>query len=360
MSHEMMKNDTMMSGSNIVPWHRHPGSTTIKGRANAHEVLKLAGIDWKVKKVPLMLADNSQIILPDNVATVREDDNTILGVVGSKYTVLQNEDALKVFEAVAEKGDAIFETAGSLFGGKKVYISALIDGLIRVGKGDDVSKKYLLWANAHDGTAAGSLRLTTVRVVCNNTYTAALRENGRHVSIRHTGNAEKMMEEATALLGIANKRFLDMEAAYNEMLKIQVSKEELREYLTKCFKKVAPVSTDKQEKTQEEDAKEKVARAIPKIEDLFETGNHFPEDAGSLYRAFQSLTEWTNHHRTSKEQARSLNTKQDNELNSILFGQSADLNQIAFKEAVKMIGGSEARKMADAEANMVVVGRKRK
>lgn len=349
MSHEMMKNDTMMSGSNIVPWHRHPGSTTIKGRANAHEVLKLAGIDWNVKKVPLMLADGSDIILDDHVSTVREDDNTILGVVGSNYKVIQNHEALKVFEAVADKSDAIFETAGSLFGGKKVYISALIDGLIRVGKGDDVSKKYLLWANAHDGTSAGSLRLTTVRVVCNNTYTAALRENGRHVSIRHTNNADKLMEEATVLLGLANKRFLDMEAAYNEMLKVEVNKEDLRDYLTRCFKKVAPATTDKQDKTQEEDAKEKVARAIPKIEELFETGSHFPEDASSIYRAFQSLTEWSNHHRTYKEQGRSLNTKQDNELNSILFGQTATLNDVAFKEAVKMIGGTEARKLAAAD-----------
>lgn len=340
MSHEMRENDTCLSGSNIVPWHRHPGSTTIKGRATASEVLKLAGLDWEVKKVPLMLADGSGRVLDDAMATQRADDGTILGVVGEKYEVIQNRDSLQVFQAVSEVGDAIFETAGSLFGGSKIYVSALIDGLIEVGK-DDITKKYLLFMSSHDGSSAATVRLSSVRVICANTMQMALRENGRHVAIRHTNNANDNLRLATEMLGLANQRFKDMEESYNEMLKVQVSESEMKSYLERCFKKAMPKPTDKQDKAQGEDIvgvnKEKVVRAIPQILELYETGHHLPQDAGTLYRLFQSVTEFSNHKRQSRSFEKSMNTKEDNALNSILFGQSANLNEIAYKEAVKLL-----------------------
>jgi phage/plasmid-like protein (TIGR03299 family) len=333
----------MVSGMGIRPWHGL--GTIVDGLLTARDTLEQAKLDWKVIKQPITL-QGSELIIPDNFATVRTDDNSVLGIVGNGYEILQNIDAFNFFDGIAERGDAIYETAGSLFGGRKIFITAKIPGLIQVGTGDDVSEKYVLLTNSHDGTGAVSAKLITTRVVCNNTLTIALRESGRTVSIRHSQLMHDKLKLASEMLGIANKRFIDMESQFNDMLRVSMTEAQIRDYLYRVFDTTPMVKGDKQDDTQEADIKdEKDKRAVIQILELHESGKGSDMARGTLWGAFNAITEWTNHYRTYK-QRESGNSRQDNKLQSIFFGQSAALADRALSIGKELVIAGSADNVA--------------
>lgn len=330
MAHGLQGNDYMFSGNNIRAWHGL--GATVEGLLTAAEALEAAKLNWIVEKKPIMVCGGRKI--PDMFATVRNDDQSVLGIVGDAYNVLQNADAFSFFDTIAERGDAIYETAGSLFGGRKMFITAKIPGLISVGNGEDLSEKYVLLTNSHDGTAAVQAKIIVTRVVCNNTLTAALREGGKSVSIRHSALMHDRLSVASNLLGVANKNFQQMEESFNAFQRHQMTDADIKNYLLRCFN-VAPTKGDQQFKDQESDVK-KEQRAIGQILELHEVGKGSDMARGTLWGAFNAVTEWTNHYRTYKEHEGG-NSKADNKLNSIWFGQSALLMDRALQEAHKLV-----------------------
>src|SRR4051794_31311156 len=98
-----------------TPWHRL--GSVVQEAPTAEEAIRLAGLDWSVGLEPVSLADGREA--PAR-ATVRSSDRSILGVVGPRWHPLQNADAFKWFDPFIASGEATFETAGSLDGGRRV------------------------------------------------------------------------------------------------------------------------------------------------------------------------------------------------------------------------------------------------
>jgi len=310
----------------------------------AQEALIQAKLGWTARKHPITLQGSEQII-PDSFAVTRDDDNTILGIVGNSYQILQNADAFNFFDSVAERGDAVYETAGSLFGGRKIFITAKIPGLIRVGTGEDISEKYILLTNNHDGTGAVTAKIIVTRVVCNNTLTAAMRESGRSISIRHSSQMHDKLAVASEVLGIANSRFQQMEESFNQMAAIQLKEQDVKNFLMRCFE----VEMDSKPDT---DDKYKNQRAVIQCLELHESGKGSEMTRGTLWGAFNAITEWTSNYRTYKDRGNS--SKEDNKVNSIFFGQSSTLTDRAMTEASRIV------RAGSADVALVTASTKRK
>lgn len=342
MAHQLQSNDYMASGNNIRPWHGL--GAIVEGLMTAQEALIQARLGWTARKHPITLQGSEQII-PDSFAVTRDDDNSVLGIVGNSYQILQNADAFNFFDSIAERGDAVYETAGSLFGGRKIFITAKIPGLIRVGSGEDISEKYILLTNNHDGTGAVTAKIIVTRVVCNNTLTAAMRESGRSVSIRHSSQMHDKLAVASEVLGIANSRFQQMEESFNQMAAIQMKEQDVKNFLMRCFE----VEMDSKPDT---DDKYKNQRAVIQCLELHESGKGSEMTRGTLWGAFNAITEWTSNYRTYKDRGNS--SKEDNKVNSIFFGQSSTLTDRAMAEAGKII------KAGAADVALVTASTKRK
>lgn len=234
------------------PWH---GLGTIVAKApTSKEALELAGLDWTIDGLPVFDSKGRQI--PGYVANTRSTDDKVMGIVSGRYKVVQNVDAFAFTDALV--GDGItYETAGSLNGGKRIWLLGKMPERYILG---DKFEPYICFTNTHDGSGSVRACMTPVRVVCNNTLNMALSGAKRAWSTPHRGNIEARMQEARQTLQLADEYLtrLDEEAdrLANEILTI--------EQVHDALDKMLPVDdkmTDRQKKTAQ-DAKDGIIQCV--------------------------------------------------------------------------------------------------
>lgn len=219
-------------------WHEL--GTIVDQYPNSKEALQFAGLDYTVEKRPLFTYDNEnqtaneetdikipEVVVPDYFATIRTDNESVLGVVDKDYEVVQNIDAFSFFDSIVEGEGIMYETAGALGKGERIFITAKLPGYIRVGN-DDCLEKYLFLTTSHDGFGSIMAAFTPIRVVCNNTLNAALRNHTGAIKIRHTANAKERLEQAHKLMGISNRLSDEMEAIFNHWTKVTVTDKQVK------------------------------------------------------------------------------------------------------------------------------------
>jgi len=201
------------------------------------QALERGGLDYTVLKLPNihLLPNMEELISEDSFFTVRTDVNKVLGArLGKDYTVLQNIEALNVVDEILQSGRATIETAGAIDEGKKVFICLKVDKQIIVGSNDAVNQ-YILIATSHDGSMSITAAPTNVRVVCNNTLTAALQGAKGAIKIRHTQNANARLQEAAKVLNLISLNTDVNTENYNKMRAHEISKQEMLDYFGNIF-----------------------------------------------------------------------------------------------------------------------------
>jgi len=206
MAHEMYSNDGLAL-ANTSAWHGL--GTVVKGVMNPFAALKIAGMEWDVLESDSIVGQFGGVCMDNTdgykVATdvskllIRSDDKTVLGVVGKDYSPFQNSQLAELAYALRSSadGNAEVETAGSIRGGKRVYMTLRGESVQFGGKGDE-TVPYLFLANGHDGSLALKIIPTGVRVVCSNTFHLALGARRNFMSFRHTLNLNTRVEELAA------------------------------------------------------------------------------------------------------------------------------------------------------------------
>ena len=102
-----------------TPWHGL--GRIIMDAPASREALELAGLDWQVESRNIYSGTGAMI--PGYRANVRSTDDAVLGVVSDRYRIVQNEEAFQFTDDLLGEG-VTYETAGSLQGGKKVWMLA--------------------------------------------------------------------------------------------------------------------------------------------------------------------------------------------------------------------------------------------
>jgi phage/plasmid-like protein (TIGR03299 family) len=209
------------------------------------EAIKHAGLDYEVIKSPLytkasniidptdnLELRNNEVNVPNYFATIRTDNNAVLGVVGKDYHIVQNREAFSFFDAIVGGTDGIlYETAGALGNGERIFITAKLPDYIRVGNGDDVTEKYIFLTTSHDGSGSITAAFTPVRIVCQNTLNASLRNMSNVVRIRHTSGAKQRLENAHKVMGLANEFSNQLEDIFNNWAKVKVNDNEVKKMI---------------------------------------------------------------------------------------------------------------------------------
>ena len=182
---------------------RHGLGVRVLSAPDSREALHLAGLDWKVIQEPIYTENDEEIA--GYKANVRDKDRRVLGVVSDRYKIVQNDEAFAFTDALLGEG-VRYETAGSLQGGKKVWMLAHLPHEYIIS-GERISP-YLVFFNSHDGSGAIKAAITPIRVVCQNTLNLALSTARRSWSMIHTGDIQGKITEAKNSLLMA-ERYMD-------------------------------------------------------------------------------------------------------------------------------------------------------
>jgi len=301
------------------------------------EAIQFAGLDYIVEKRPLFTyntenhtADSEmditipEISVPNYFATVRADTEQVLGVVGNDYEVVQNRDAFTFFDAIVGGGEGVlYETAGALGNGERIFITAKLPGYIRVGK-DDLIEKYLFLTTSHDGYGSITAAFTPIRIVCNNTLHAALGNMTNCVKIRHTQSVKERLLQAHQVMGITNTMTEQLNGIFNQWAQVRITDKELLKLVQQAM---APSKEVLQKVLDDENMDEYSSRFLNTVERVCEYGfsnetQQLETTKGTLFGAYNAITGYFQNVMDYKND--------EAKLKSILFGNGFNKTQAAF------------------------------
>lgn len=300
-----------------LPWHGLGTSLEETDLYDWHSASIKAGLDWDVELVPLVTADTQAKV--EHRAVRRKTDNRVLGVVGPRYAVLQNQDAFQWFEPFLEAKEAALHTAGSLRNGSRIWVLAKLtrDPLV-IAQGDEV-EKYLLLSHSHDGSLAVRVGFTPVRVVCANTLAMAHgADASKLLRVKHTRDVHENLANIREIINVANSEFQATAEQYRLLARKSINQADLQRYVQKVLK----VEDDR-------DAGTRMKNIIQEIVGLAEAGrgNDIPSVRGTYWTAYNGVSEWLSYSR---------GRTQENRLNSLWFSDGANLNRQALEVALEM------------------------
>ena len=209
------------------PWHGL--GTKVDKAPTSADALHLAGLDWTVEQKNIQLCGGSKI--QNYKANVRSSDGQVLGIVSDRYRIVQNKDAFEFTDSIIG-GDVRYETAGSLNGGRKIWLLAKLPETEIAG---DKTEPYMVFSNTHDGSGAIRVAMTPIRVVCNNTLNLALDSAKRAWSVRHTGDLNSKMHEARVCLKMANAYMGALAERADRLANTTVTRDQLNMILDELF-----------------------------------------------------------------------------------------------------------------------------
>ena len=193
--------------------------TDVSDARTIDDVLDLADLNWDVDLRDLYFnrGDGGGLAeVPDQYAVVR-DHTTPLGVVGQRYTPIQNRDAFAPLAYLEAEGFISgYEQAGMLGDGQRVFVIARLGQEMRLV---DKHHARILFSTTHDGSGAFSVRAMIQRLWCANQI-PRLREQGSSlgISIRHTQSAEQRISQVKHRVMAEMQWIEEYEAGYQRLL----------------------------------------------------------------------------------------------------------------------------------------------
>lgn len=274
----------------------HSLGNVVQEYPTSEKAIILSGQDFEVIKCPIQTAPTDPNIMgqhiPHHFATIRTDTNQVLGVVGKRYEIIQNRDAFTFFDSiVGDSSGIMYETAGALGNGERIFITAKLPGFIKVDR-KDLIEQYLFLTTSHDGSGAIQAAFTPIRIVCNNTLTAALKNCTNMVTIRHTSSAREQLAQAHKIMGISYQLAAQLEPIFQTMAKTYITDQQTKRLISLAmapsdlaFQAIAANRTDFEFSTQFEN----IVSEVYQYAQIAET-QQMDSTRGTLFGAYNAIT----------------------------------------------------------------------
>lgn len=298
-------------GGRTTPWGGR--GNAVEGLMTAQQALQSGGLDWDVR-TELMTLAGTDILIPNRYATVRSSDNKPLGIVGNRYQVLQNREAFDWADSLVDSGEAKYEQAGSIKGGSRVFLNMELDHLeIRVPGDSSAMKTYLMVATSHDGSLPTGAFVHHVRIVCMNTWKAAMSSAQSAFRVRHTSSMEGKLAMAREALQITFENTEAVQQIATRLAKAKMTDRKVDE----AYRTIWP-SKDKGD----------VSRNAERAFENYMTSDTLVDIRGNAWGALNGITEFLDHLVTYKA---STNEGDTARADALLFGTGAETKDRALQ-----------------------------
>lgn len=301
-----------------TPWHGLGQQLT--ENADLETWAREAGMDFEILGSPVSYktAAGQTFALPSKQVLYRADTSNALGVVGSRYQVVQPRTILEFFRNLVEEQGFKLETAGVLFNGSKYWALASTGEEIKL-KGDDRVRQHLMLATACDGSLKTTAKFVSTRVVCNNTISVALGEDNPAGTVKVSHSSSFDAGEVQADLGLVDEAWKHHAEAIKAMTKRKVTEEEAVQFAIELVGDPKRTPADNQ--------------SIPAVGTLLSLyagnglGAELPSAANTAWGLLNAATEYVQWH---------IGKNQDRRLEAAWFYQNNRLASYAFNLANKL------------------------
>lgn len=313
----MSHNVETMAYAGQVPWHGL--GTKVSTDLSPKQMMQQAEVDWGVAKRPSFITYDGEMIETGTNALVRDSDNKILApMVGNDWEPVPNEEAFNFFNEFCAAGDMEMHTAGSLQDGKIVWVLAKIKESFDV-LGKDQVDNYMLFSNPHQYGKSVNVRMTPVRVVCNNTLTMSLEQKSNNeVKLNHRRKFDAQLVKTQ--MGLAHVKF----EQYKEMANFLATKKATSANVIQYLNSVFPHSNTKGKEVK---AYDELSPTAKQSFDILETQPGADLAPGTWWQALNSVTYMTDH---------VLGRTADARLTSAWYGHNAKRKIVAVNSAINM------------------------
>ena len=333
---------TVMVNTKAQPlaWDGIIGCQSFKTPVTVSEAAEAVGANYEVKKHHMVAISDElynaimngtplteetirkENIVSTHMATMREDNGNILGVVGSTYGVVSNADSMSFFNHILN-GDissstekAVIETAGILDGGGRFYITAKMNSNIRIDGDNSDIDDYLLLTNAHDGSGSVSVLFTPIRVICRNTLNAALRSAKNKLIYKHTSRVNERMDLTKEINIQRAAEVLKFHERYkeafiedlNRLRSIKLKENDVTDMVCRLFTDEKEMRISREhyynlDGISTDDVSTRKKNLITSLMDSVESGIGQDTNRGSGLWLYNGISSWGNNARTYKDNA---------------------------------------------------------
>lgn len=178
--------------------------------------------------------------IPHHFHLVRDTDGTMLDApsVGDQFVPVNHRDIYDFItkEIMTEFPDTKIEIVGTIHGLSTGVISLDFGGLFSIRGDESPSKMRMLYANPCNGTGRLVMGFHTVRIACQNTLVAAIRQaSSSGWRIKHTKGAEIHSKEAVAQVCQAAKAAVEMKRRSEILASIGVDSDTMKRALEAIY-----------------------------------------------------------------------------------------------------------------------------
>ena len=306
-------------GNGERAWHGL--GVVTEGTLPAREAFETADALFTVEKRELYFPrttsgpEDEQLWQPtESFAVVRTDTQALLGVVSQQYEIVQNDSLLRMAEFIREEVD--MDCVIVLSDGAKVCFTATLRGAETDIVPGDTVKRRIVGYLGHDGKTGCGAKFTNIRVVCQNTLTAALRDTGRAVSITHKNGANTSFDQLINSIDCARQDFIEECELMREFSRASMGLDGFREFVDEVY------NIDEGQ----------VFRKREKLERAFISGYGSQYAYNSIWSGINAITQIeTSTRGTTAAKGRAQFARGT-------FGAGAQISQRAFKVASQLVG----------------------
>jgi len=191
------------------------------------ELLYPTGADGSAEASPLLYKPSG------HYGVVRTDTQALLGVVSKQYEIVQNESLLRMAEFIREEAD--MDCVIVLADGAKVCFTATLRGAEAQIVENDWVKRRIVGYLGHDGKTGCGAKFTNIRVVCQNTLTAALADSGKHASITHKNGANADFESLIQSIDTARQDFVTECELMREFSRVSMGASQFNDFVDEVY-----------------------------------------------------------------------------------------------------------------------------
>lgn len=193
--------------------------TTIEGRVNSDEALKLAGLDWNVQVEEIQTISGKPI--QNKKALINPTNGEILSVMSDSYAICENKTAFSFVDAIPNSEIV----AGGFFGkGEIVWMVSKIQGLMTLKNGEEIEQNLMV-LNSHNGSKQVMVLPVPTRLACTNIFNSLLAK-GNSFKIRHSAGLEGKLEQAKKALGFTGQYYSKLGKEFDDLISYFLSVDE--------------------------------------------------------------------------------------------------------------------------------------